>query len=126
MENSRLRVILLVGIFVLSSAACALAKSKRQQASHIREYYIAAEPVEWDYAPSGLELMHGEDVPYPWGLHRHWTKTRYTAYTDRSFSQRKEQPEWLGILGPVIRAEVGDTVVVHFRNLTRGYHSIHV
>ena len=31
-----------------------------------------------------------------------------------------------GILGPIIRAEVGDTVVVHFRNLTSGYHSIHV
>jgi FtsP/CotA-like multicopper oxidase with cupredoxin domain len=66
------------------------------------------------------------EVPYPWGLHRHATKTRYTEYTDGSFSQRKPQPEWLGILGPIVRAEVGDTVVVHFRNLTRGYHSIHV
>ena len=92
----------------------------------MREYYIAAEQVEWDYAPSGLELMHGEDVPYPWGLYRRWKKTRYVEYTDGTFSQRKPQPEWLGILGPIIRAEVGDSVVVHFRNLATGYHSIHV
>ena len=126
MWNSHRRAIALAGILVLSCMTTALGQAKAQPKGHAREYYIAAEQVEWDFAPSGLELMHGQDVPYPWGLHRHATKTRYTEYTDGSFSQRKPQPEWLGILGPIIRAEVGDTVVVHFRNLTRGYHSIHV
>jgi manganese oxidase len=139
--NIKLRATILVSISLLSVAAGAFAQgtplsdgrqtrgqqTKGQQTrAHVREYYIAAEQVEWDYAPSGLELMHGAEVPYPWGLHRHATKTRYTEYTDGTFSQRKPQPEWLGILGPIIRAEVGDTVVVHFRNLTRSYHSIHV
>jgi FtsP/CotA-like multicopper oxidase with cupredoxin domain len=133
--NIRFRVTTVISIFLLSIGAGALAQgtkpakgqTKGQQGrGQVREYYIAAEQVEWDYAPSGLELMHGAEVPYPWGLHRRVTKTRYTEFTDATFAQRKAQPEWLGILGPIIRAEVGDTVVVHFRNLTGGYHSIHV
>lgn len=126
MKNSRVRAFSLVTIFALAAASGAFGQDRQKRKGHVREYYIAAEQVEWDYAPSGLELMHGEDVPYPWGLHRHWTKTRFVEYTDRSFSQRKPQPEWLGILGPIIRAEVGDTVLVHFRNRAPAYHSIHV
>lgn len=126
MENTRFHAIALLAVFVVSSASGAFGRDRQQPKGHLREYYIAAQQVEWDYAPSGLELMHGEDVPYPWGLHRHWTKTRFIEYTDGSFSQRKPQPEWLGILGPIIRAEVGDSVVVHFRNRAPAYHSIHV
>ena len=126
MENRSLRAIVLITLFALSSAPWAYGKSRQKSAGHVREYYSAAEVVDWNYAPSGLELMHGEDVPYPWGLHPHWNKTRYIEYTDGTFSHRKPQPEWLGILGPIIRAEVGDTVIVHFRNLASGYHSIHV
>jgi len=126
MENRRMRTIFLVAMFILAGAFTAFGQQKQKPKGRVREYYIAAEQVEWDYAPSGLELMHGEDVPYPWGLYRRWKKTRYVEYTDGTFSQRKPQPEWLGILGPIIRAEVGDWVVVHFRNLAAGYHSIHV
>ena len=125
-ENIKVRVISLLGIFLVVSLTGSFGRDKRAPKAHVREYYIAAEQIEWDYAPSGLELMHGEDIPYPWGLHRHWPKTRFVEYTDGSFSRRKPQPEWLGILGPIIRAEVGDSVLVHFRNLARGYHSIHV
>lgn len=42
------------------------------------------------------------------------------------FTTLKPQPEWLGILGPIIRAEVGDTVKVHFCNQTaNGTYSMH-
>src|SRR5262249_55646722 len=128
MAKPKWSIAALVGLLVLSCTAVASSQRTQPQPprGQVREYYIAAEQVEWDYAPSGLELMHGTEIPYPWGLYRRWTKTRYVEYTDGTFSQRKAQPEWLGILGPIIRAEVGDTVVVHFRNLTSAYHSIHV
>jgi FtsP/CotA-like multicopper oxidase with cupredoxin domain len=42
--------------------------------------------------------------------------TRYVQYTDGTFKIRVPQPEWLGILGPIIRAEVGDTVRIRFCN----------
>ena len=126
LENEKVRAMSLATIFLLVSASGMLGEQKQKPKGRVREYYIAAEQVEWDYAPSGLELMHGEDVPFPWGLYRRWKKTKFVEYTDGTFSKRKPQPEWLGLLGPIIRAEVGDTVVVHFRNMASGYHSIHV
>jgi hypothetical protein len=31
-----------------------------------RHYYIAAEEVEWDYAPSKMDLLSGQGIPQPW------------------------------------------------------------
>jgi FtsP/CotA-like multicopper oxidase with cupredoxin domain len=90
-----------------------------------RHYYVAAEDVAWDYAPSGKNLMRGAALPAPWNTQTRWNKTRYIEYTDATFSVRKPQPDWLGILGPVIRAEVGDTVLVHFVNRGASAHSMH-
>jgi len=94
-------------------------------AATTRHYYIAAENVTWDYAPSGMDLLGGRGIPQPWARKTQWDKTRYIEYSDGTFSVRKPQPEWLGILGPVIRAEVGDTIVVEFLNRTGKWHSIH-
>src|SRR5579862_7342266 len=90
-----------------------------------RHYYIAAEDVTWDYAPSGRDLLYGRPIPQPWAVRTKWPKTRYIEYTDATFSVRKPQPEWLGILGPVIRAEVGDEIIVDFLNRGQVPHSIH-
>lgn len=79
-----------------------------------RTYYIAAENVTWNFAPSGEDLAHGGPIPEP--FETVWEKTRYIEYTDASFTTQKPQPEWLGILGPIIRAEVGDTIKVNFLN----------
>ena len=91
----------------------------------IRQYYIAAEDVTWNFAPSGMDLMGGQPIPLPWGPKTSWKKTRFIEYTDSTFSVRKPQPQWLGILGPIIRAEVGDEIVVEFLNRSSMPHSIH-
>jgi len=90
-----------------------------------RHYFIAAEEVTWDFAPTGRDLVHGRNIPAPWNAQRIYKKTRYIEYTDATFTVRKPQPDWLGILGPVIRAEVGDTILVDFLNRTDQPHSIH-
>jgi len=90
-----------------------------------RHYYIAAEEVTWDYAPSGHDLLAGRPIPQPWGVRTKWPKARYIEYTDSTFTVRKPQPEWIGILGPVIRAEVGDHIEVMFLNRTKARHSLH-
>ena len=81
-----------------------------------RHYYIQAEDVVWNFAPTGQDRLHGGPIPDPWTNSHIFQKTRYIEYTDGTFHQRKAQPEWLGVLGPIIRAEVGDMVQVHFRN----------
>ena len=87
-----------------------------------RHYYIAAEDVSWNYAPSGRNLLNADPIPQPWSQKVDWAKSRFIEYTDDTFTTPKRQPEWLGILGPVIRAEVGDEIVVDFLNRGRRGH----
>jgi manganese oxidase len=90
-----------------------------------RHYYIAAEDVTWDYAPSHMNLLSATPIREPWLQKLDWPKTRFIEYTDSTFTTKKPQPEWLGILGPIIRAEVGDEVLVEFLNRTRLPHDMH-
>ncbi len=110
--------------------------------SKTRVYYIAAEEVLWDYAPANSNVFMG--MPYdaadsvftvnlPSGptprIGSLYKKARYIEYTDSTFTTRKNiAPEWehLGILGPVIRANVGDSVLVYFKNNTSINVSLHV
>jgi manganese oxidase len=105
-----------LGVFLLLVSSCLAAT---------RHYYIAAEDVTWDYAPSGRNLLNGSPIPQPWALKMRWAKSRFIEYTDNTFTKVKTQPEWLGILGPVIRAEVGDEVVVEFLNRGHSSHDMH-
>jgi len=55
-------------------------------------------------------------------------KAIYREYTDATFTQQKQRnskEENLGILGPMIKAEVGDTIEVIFKNLASREYSIH-
>ncbi|HTF61683.1 MAG TPA: multicopper oxidase domain-containing protein [Edaphobacter sp.] len=92
-----------------------------------RTYFIAADEVDWDYTPQGRNLA---GIPHPEagenesasGInHRVYHKAIYREYTDATFKTLKVRPQqWshLGILGPLIRAEVGDSIRVVFRNNT--------
>ncbi len=93
-----------------------------------RTYYVAADRVVWDYAPDGRNLITGEafddDAKVfvargPGRIGAKYDKCLYRGYTNDGFDERAVRPEaetHLGFLGPVIRAEVGDTITVVFRN----------
>src|SRR5579862_3384143 len=64
----------------------------------------------------------------PHAIGKVYRKAVYREYTDASFAKLKPRPsEWehLGILGPVLRAEVGDTIRVVFRNHATRPYSMH-
>lgn len=102
-----------------------------------RTYYIAADEVDWDYAPSGINQITGktfgeeENVFVQNGPDRIgsvYTKALYREYTNSSFSRLKPRPadqEYLGTLGPVLRGAVGDTIKVVFKNDSRFPASVH-
>lgn len=106
-------------------------------APQTRLYYVAADEVEWDYAPAGKDLITGQPFdsaarPFteqgPRRMGRRVLKALYREYTDSTFTTLKSRPaEWehLGFLGPLLRAEVGDTIRVVFRNNTRFPVSMH-
>jgi FtsP/CotA-like multicopper oxidase with cupredoxin domain len=102
-----------------------------------RTYYISADPVTWDYTPSGHDEITGgkfDDAAEvftgsgPGRIGTRYEKCLYRGYSDGSFEHvepRRGQDRYLGILGPVIHAEVGDTVKVVFRNACPFPASVH-
>jgi len=124
-----MRSALLCLAILISSALPAFAKE--------RVYYVAAQDVIWDYAPSqdnqmmGREFSEDEQVfaaKSASTIGSTYKKTLYIEYTDASFNTVKERDsDWahLGFLGPVFHAEVGDTIKVIFKNKSDRPYSIH-
>ncbi|HEY6358124.1 MAG TPA: multicopper oxidase domain-containing protein, partial [Vicinamibacterales bacterium] len=64
----------------------------------------------------------------PHHIGRVYKKAMYREYTDASFSTlkvRAPEEQYLGLLGPVLRGEVGDTIKVVFKNNASRPYSIH-
>lgn len=72
----------------------------------VREYWVAAEKMSWDYAPSGQNLIDPDAGLGVWGKSLKYTKYRYIGYTDGSYTIPLQQAEWMGILGPQLRGVV--------------------
>ncbi|MDQ1539567.1 MAG: hypothetical protein QOH29_293 [Actinomycetota bacterium] len=73
-----------------------------------REYWLQARTVTWDIAPTGRDDWHGRAITQP----RHFKAVVYQAMTP-GFAAAAG-PAMMP--GPTLTAEVGDTLVVHFRN----------
>ncbi|HSG82803.1 MAG TPA: multicopper oxidase domain-containing protein, partial [Gemmatimonadota bacterium] len=120
----------------LSLTACAPAPEPGAS-GQVREYFIAADEVVWDYAPSGMNQITGEAwTPFEASfmvrgrdrIGSAYKKALYREYTDATFTTLKPRPadqEYLGFLGPVVRAEVGDTIRITFRNNASFPASLH-
>lgn len=102
-----------------------------------RVYFIAADEVIWDYAPTGINQITGRPfeglqlfitTQGPTQIGRKSKKALYREYTDSTFrtlKPRAPDDEYLGFLGPVIRAEVGDSIRIVFRNNASYPYSVH-
>jgi FtsP/CotA-like multicopper oxidase with cupredoxin domain len=92
---------------------------------HTRRYYIAAEPVVWDFLPSGRDEVCGNSIPPTIAANREQPMLRYVQYTDATFTRKVPANPSLGILGPVLRGVVGDYLAVTFLNRTNQPLSLH-
>jgi len=102
-----------------------------------RTYYVAADEVNWDYAPSGRDEAMG--MPFDSvakgftetsadHIGRVYKKAVYREYTDATFTTikpRAAQDAYLGIVGPILYAEVGDTIKVVFKNNATHPYGMH-
>lgn len=99
----------------------------------VRRYYIAAEEVEWNYAPTGWDNWLGVPLNLSpranavvGSYNTTYLKALYRGYTDDTFTQMSEQPPWQGTQGPTVRSEVGDMVEIMFVNkLSHNYATMH-
>lgn len=122
--------------FTIFSGSNLYSQSQPLPAGRVVTYFIAADEVDWDYTPRGRNLAgiphHAEEedeaAETTASAHRVYHKVIFREYTDASFQKLKPRsPDWehLGILGPLIRAEVGDTIQVFFKNNTNLITSMH-
>jgi FtsP/CotA-like multicopper oxidase with cupredoxin domain len=85
------------------------------------EYWIGAVPTTWNVVPSGTDPMTGETYDP--------AKTTMQTAIFRRFTPdfRNQLPSaGYGLVGPVIQAQVGDTILVHFKNFDPSKpHSMH-
>ncbi|MEE9356636.1 MAG: multicopper oxidase domain-containing protein [Methylococcaceae bacterium] len=128
---------LLIFLFMIIGISTTDAQTKTY--SQTRTYYVAADEVLWNYSPAypineitGNKFTEDQKVFVEGNgsdrIGRLYRKAQFVEYTDASFSTVKVRPpEWehLGILGPVIQANVGDTIEVVFMNKTSKPTSMH-
>ncbi|WAR10164.1 HEPHL-like protein [Mya arenaria] len=92
------------------------------KAETTRRYYIGAVNVEWDYAPTKIHFITGKSLFGPTSPSFIYVRNRslltvFREFTDNTFTQMKPHPENLGVIGPFIRGNVGDTIEIHLKNM---------
>ncbi|XP_062906834.1 coagulation factor V isoform X1 [Mobula hypostoma] len=101
-----------------------IAQYLRSNSGNVRRYFIAAEEVYWDYSTNVIRNF-GRSIKQ---RNTRYKKVIFRRYTDAFFKKRYdhgERDDHLGILGPIIRAEVNDVIKVMFKNLASRPYSIH-
>eukprot|EP01134_Creolimax_fragrantissima_P003242 CFRG3242T1 len=102
----------------------------------VRTYYIAAEEIDWDYASTGTNLLHC--TPFSLDamanvfmrqgdgfIGKTYMKAVFRGYTDDTYTTPIPVTDTNGFMGPVIKAEVGDSIVVVFQNNAGVPYSVH-
>lgn len=99
---------LLAALLVMAGSTSA---AGARASGHVVEYWIAAVPVSWNVVPNGHDAIG--HVEYP----RAKTVTRTVVYQSFTKDWGEPLPGQTNIPGPLLRARVGDTILVHFQNL---------
>ena len=106
-------------------AVIARAEESAPPSKHLVEVWVAAVPVTWNVAPNGHDAIeHMEHPP----AETTFRTVVYRQFTTDFAKPIPNAPGNTGIQGPLIHARVGDTILVHFRNLDTTFnrpHSMH-
>lgn len=114
---------------VIALAALVVALAAPAANAKVRHYWIAAVPVSWDIMPTGVDPITGQTFT------KEQTVMKTVVYKRMTKNWAKYWPNYPnkmgdndGIPGPLIKARVGDTIKVHFKNmdtLRNHRHSMH-
>ncbi|XP_056395153.1 coagulation factor VIII [Hyla sarda] len=102
-------------------------KDPRSSEGQLRTYFIAAVEVMWDYGAGNSPYFMKEKQRNSHGFQR-YKKVVFREYLDSTFKEpalRGERDAYLGLLGPCIRAEVNDEIIVQFKNMASRPYSFY-
>uniref|UniRef100_A0A8C7XH81 ferroxidase n=1 Tax=Oryzias sinensis TaxID=183150 RepID=A0A8C7XH81_9TELE len=120
---------------------CSLFQRQSEVMLHSKTYYIAAVEIDWDYSPNRTWELHNNIKRFPHFspapafvdpqggfIGSRYKKVVYRQYTNEKFTkpvERTPDMEHLGIMGPMIHANIGDKVKIVFKNMASRPYSIH-
>jgi FtsP/CotA-like multicopper oxidase with cupredoxin domain len=104
----------------------ALLSAPASASARVVNYWIAAVPVTWNVVPNGHDAIMGTtfstaDTVFPTVVYRNFTKNWRRPIPNAPADSSNQDL----IPGPLIRARVGDTILVHFKNMDTLYHRVH-
>jgi FtsP/CotA-like multicopper oxidase with cupredoxin domain len=92
----------------------------------VRQYWVAAAPVTWNIVPNGHDAIEGTSfgtaqTVFPTVVYRRYTRgwKRPLRNVPAGTSNQNLIP------GPLLRARVGDKLLIHFKNLDRTFKRVH-
>jgi FtsP/CotA-like multicopper oxidase with cupredoxin domain len=110
---------------LVAIVAC-LGSTAAPASARVVNYWIGAVPVTWNVVPNGHDAIMGTtfstvDTVFPTVVYRNFTKNwrRVIPNVPGNSSNQDLIP------GPLIRARVGDRILVHFKNMDTLYHRVH-
>ncbi|XP_067085759.1 ceruloplasmin [Osmerus mordax] len=117
---------------------CSVFNRQSEIMLHSKTYYVAALEMDWDYSPNRTweteqyqGLINSPGAAFLDKQERFigskYKKVVYRQFTSDKFTKQMERPadmEHLGILGPMIHADVGDKVKIVFKNMASRPYSI--
>ncbi len=112
---------------VLTSGAAALAAAPPAGAA-TREFWVAATPVVWNMAPNGRDNITGARLDPAKTVMPTTVYRRYSPGWRRPLANSPMSGNQNLIPGPLMRARVGDKLVIHFKNMDfrrMNGHSMH-
>ena len=104
----------------------ALVVAAAPAAAATREYWVAATPLRWNAVPNGQDVIHGTRLDPAQTIFPTVVYRRYTRGWARPAVTPADRAAGAGrIPGPLLRARVGDRILVHFKNLDTRMHDAH-
>jgi FtsP/CotA-like multicopper oxidase with cupredoxin domain len=118
-----------VAALLATGAAASLAAPAAPASAAVRHYWVAAVPASWNVVPNQRDAITNtgydpSQTIFPTVVYR-----RYTPHWRRPLSNAPRRSGNQDLIpGPLIRARVGDRILVHFKNLDTAFnrpHSMH-
>jgi manganese oxidase len=130
-RNARTRaraLVLAIGIVLAAGPASATtaASAATPPSGRTIDYWIAAVPVAWNIVPNGHDAIMGMPVSPAEAVLSTVVYRRYTEHWKKPLPNApRDSADGLLIPGPLIKARVGDTLRIHFKNMDTLRHAPH-
>jgi FtsP/CotA-like multicopper oxidase with cupredoxin domain len=114
------------GLVALAAVLAAVAAVPAAAQAKTRDFWVAAVPDRWNAVQNGIDAIHGTHYDASDTVFPTVTYERFSRGWKRPMTTAADREAGTGrIPGPLLQAQVGDTIRVHFKNEDTARHQKH-